>query len=59
MTGRIGGIIEMTRNRSETVLPDADLRRAANALRKAGNTREAKRLERNLPASTKRGKDKS
>jgi hypothetical protein len=47
----------MTRNAS--TVPDAELRRAANALRKAGNTREAKRLERNLPASTKRGKDKA
>jgi GTP cyclohydrolase III len=47
----------MTRN--ATSLPDAALRRAANALRKAGNTREAKRLERNLPAPVKRGKDKA
>lgn len=39
----------------DTAIADADLKRAANALRKAGNTREAKRLERNLPAKeTKR-----
>lgn len=41
----------MTRN--QTSIPDSELRRAANALRKAGNTREAKRIERNLPAKPK------
>ena len=34
----------------QTSIPDADLKRAANALRRAGNNREAKRLERKLPA---------
>ena len=43
----------MTRRNPATSIPDADLKRAANALRKAGNTREAKRLERNLPAKEK------
>ena len=42
----------MTRGK-QTSIPDADLKRAANALRKAGNTRDAKRLERNLPANPK------
>lgn len=37
----------------QTSIADADLKRAANALRKAGNTREAKRLERKLPANSK------
>lgn len=40
----------MPRNRSQTSIPDSELKRAANALRRAGNTREAKRIERNLPA---------
>lgn len=40
---------------NQTSVPDADLKRAANALRKAGNTREAKRIERNLPADKPKG----
>lgn len=36
-----------------SAIPDRDIRRAANALRRAGNTREAKRIERNLPATEK------
>lgn len=40
----------MTRNRSASTVPDSELRRAANALRKAGKPAEAKRIERNLPA---------
>jgi hypothetical protein len=38
------------KHRNQTSIPDSELKRAANALRKAGNGREAKRLERNLPA---------
>ena len=45
----------MTRRNPATSIPDADLKRAANALRKAGNTREAKRLERNLPVEKPKG----
>ena len=40
----------MIRHAKQTSLPDAAIRRAANALKRAGNTREAKRLERSLPA---------
>jgi len=43
----------------QTSIPDSELRRAANALRKAGNTREAKRIERNLPVNPKQGKDRT
>ena len=39
----------MARKQSASTIADSELRRAANALRKAGNTREAKRIERNLP----------
>jgi hypothetical protein len=42
------------RSGSETTVRDADIRRAANALRKAGRKAEASRLERNLPAKDKR-----
>lgn len=45
----------MTRPRNPTSsVPDRELKRAINALRKAGNTREAKRLDRNLPKDDKR-----
>lgn len=40
----------MARRPSQSSIPDTELKRAANALRKAGNNREAKRLERSLPA---------
>lgn len=43
----------MRRDRKQTSINDSELRRAANALRKAGNVAEAKRLERNLPAPVK------
>jgi hypothetical protein len=45
----------MTRTPASSIA-DRDIRRAANALKRAGNTREAKRLERNLPADSKETK---
>ena len=45
----------MTRHAKQTSMPDAAIRRAANALKRAGNTREAKRLERTLPADNPKG----
>lgn len=44
----------MSRPRNPTTsVPDRELRRAINALKRAGNTREAKRIERNLPKDEK------
>lgn len=42
--------------RNASTVPDAELRRAANALRKAGKEAEARRIERNLPADKRKDK---
>lgn len=47
----------MSRRNPATSIADADLRRAANALRKSGKPAEAKRLERNLPTGPKEKKN--
>lgn len=43
------------RRKPESVVKDAEVRRAANRLRKAGDEAAAKRLERNLPQKEMRG----
>ena len=40
----------MKHDPKQTSIPDRDLKRAITALRTAGKSAEAKRLERNLPA---------
>jgi hypothetical protein len=50
----IMGRTDMNRPHPVSTVPDSELRRAANALRKAGKPTEAKRIERNLPATRKK-----